>query len=91
VPGLGSRNRKTDADFEPFVKLPPTSDINGFVVRLLALLNEDHNGQQRLPVLQKKSADCRSFTLPRLQIVWWFRFTAVLRFQDLAIPFPDVE
>jgi hypothetical protein len=32
-----------------------------------------HHGQQQLPVLKKKSADCRSFTLPRLAVVWWFR------------------
>jgi hypothetical protein len=45
----------------------------------------DHHGQQQLPVLKKKSADCRSFTFPRLLIVWWFCFTVVLPFQDLAI------
>jgi hypothetical protein len=41
--------------------------------------------------LEEKIGDCRSFTFPRLLIVWWFRFTAVLPFQDLAIPFPDYE
>jgi hypothetical protein len=35
----GQSHRKIDADLEPFVKLPRTSDINGFVVGLLALLN----------------------------------------------------
>jgi hypothetical protein len=39
-----------DPDFEPFAKLPRTSDINGFVISLLASLNE----------ITMDSSNCRS-------------------------------
>lgn len=63
LPGLASRHRQIDADFEPFAKLPRTSDINGFVVAFWRCSMRSPRAATTAG-LEEKSADCRSFAFP---------------------------